>query len=74
MTPWGTRRTLVVRGYQGIRVTIEVQVRRGHIWVVSIDPPFSSTAILEPTQADNLVALLTQATTEARGYHKDTAT
>lgn len=56
-----TRRTLVVNGRQGSRVTVTVEAYRGKVWVVSVDPPFTSEAILEPTQVDCLIDLLTQA-------------
>ena len=69
-----TRRTLVVKGRQGTRVTVVVEVCRGKVWVVSFDSPFSSEAILEPAQVDTLIDLLAQATKEARGDAKDTAT
>lgn len=69
-----TRRTLVVKGRQGTRVTMVVEVCRGKVWVVSVDSPFSSEAILEPPQVDSLIDLLTQAAKEARGGAEDTAT
>ncbi|MGH3903864.1 MAG: hypothetical protein ACRDTE_06710 [Pseudonocardiaceae bacterium] len=69
-----TRRTLVVKGRQGTRVTVVVEVCRGKVWVVSVDSPFSSEAILEPAQVDNLIDLLARAVKEARGGAKDTAT
>ncbi len=69
-----TRRTLVVKGRQGTRVTMVVEVCRGKVWVVSVDSPFISEAILEPPQVDSLIDLLTQAAKEARGGAEDTAT
>lgn len=68
------RRTLVVNGRQGIRVTVVVEVYRGKVWVVSFDPSFSVEAIFEPVQAERLVDLLTQAAKEARGGSKGTVT
>lgn len=69
-----TRRTLVVKGRQGTRVTVVVEVCRGRVWVVSADAPFVSEAIFEPAQVDSLIDLLTQAAKEARGGAKDTVT
>lgn len=68
MKPWGTRRTLVVKGRQDARVTITVEVCRGKVWLTSFDCPFTSEAILEPAQVDSLVELITQAAKEARSY------
>lgn len=68
MKSWGTRRMLTVKGRQDTRVTITVEVCRGKVWLTSFDCPFISEAILEPTQADSLVELITQATKEARTY------
>lgn len=64
----------MVKGRQGTRVTVVVEVCRGKVWVVSVDAPFSSEAILEPAQVDSLIDVLTQAAKEARGGAKDTAT
>lgn len=62
------RRKLVVKGRgQDARVTFFVEVYRGKIWVTSFDQLLTSEAILEPAQADSLVDLINQATTEARG-------
>ncbi|MGH3922825.1 MAG: hypothetical protein ACRDTT_08160 [Pseudonocardiaceae bacterium] len=66
-----TRRTLVVPGRQGTRVTIVVDVCRGKVWVVAIDPPFSAEAIFEPTQVENLIDLLSRAAKDARGGATD---
>lgn len=61
------RRTLQVQGRQGVRVTLEIEVYRGKVWLVAVDPAFASEAVLEPGQADQLIDLLTQAVGEARG-------
>lgn len=55
------------------RVNITVEVYRGKVWVNSFDSPFTCEAIFEPAQADSFVDLINQATKEARGYNKDTA-
>lgn len=64
-----TRQKLVAKGRgPDARVIIAVEVYRGRIWVTSFDCPFTSEAILEPTQADSLIDLIAQAAREARGY------
>lgn len=62
-----TRQKLVVkgRGPDG-SVTFAVEAYRGKVWVTSFDCPFSSEAILEPTQADSLSDLIAKAAEEAR--------
>lgn len=44
------------------------------MWMTSFDSPFTSEAIFEPAQADNLIDLIAQAAKEARGYNKETGT
>jgi len=68
-----TRRKLVVRGRQDARVVFYVETYRGNVWITCYDCPFTSEAILEPTQADSLVELINQATQEARRYREDPA-
>ncbi|MGH3907397.1 MAG: hypothetical protein ACRDTE_24960 [Pseudonocardiaceae bacterium] len=69
-----TRRKLVVKGRgQDARVVFYVEVYRGKIWVTSFDCSFSAEAILEPAQADSLVDLINQASTQARGYKNGSA-
>ena len=63
----------MVKGRQDTRVTVVIEVCRGKVWVVSVDPPFTSEAILEPAQVDRLVDMLGQAAEEARSGNKDTA-
>lgn len=64
-----TRRELTVRG-QGpeVRARFFIEVYQGKVWVTSFSCPDVCVAILEPAQADSLVALINQATKEARGY------
>ena len=61
----------MVKGRQDTRVTVVIEVCRGKVWVVSVDSPFTSEAILEPAQVDRLIDLLGQAAKEARGGAKD---
>ena len=74
MKPWldTFREKLAVRGRQGMKVTVIVTVYRGTVWI-SIDPPFTSEAILEPEHVANLIDMLTQAVKEAQGYKRDDA-
>lgn len=62
-----TRQTLEVKGRQGTRVTMVVEVCHGKVWLVSIDPPFSTDAIFEPVQVESFIGLLSRAAKEARG-------
>ncbi|MCA1705035.1 MAG: hypothetical protein LC808_17940 [Actinobacteria bacterium] len=64
-----TRRKLTVKGRgPDARVTFYLEACRGKVWITSFDCPFTCEAILEITQADNLVELINQTTKEARGY------
>ncbi len=68
------RRTLVVKGRQGVRVTLEIEVYRRKVWVVAVDQSGTSEAIFEPVQVDRLIEALALAAEEARGGTKDLAT
>lgn len=70
MTPGGTRRVLVVKGRQGVSVTVVVEAYRGQVWVVSVDQSGTAEAILEVSQADSLSEALGKAACEARGGAK----
>lgn len=61
------RRTLVVKGRQGIRVTVQIEVYRGDVWITAVDPALSVEAILEPAQGEHFIEQLAQAVREARG-------
>jgi DNA-binding protein YbaB len=61
---------LVVRGRQGMKMSVIVAVHRGTVWV-SIDPLFAFDAILEPEHVASLIDMLTQAVKEAQGYRHD---
>ena len=60
------RQTLAVTGRQGIPVTVVVEVYRGKVWLVTVEPAISSEAILRPAETDRLIELLRQAADEAR--------
>jgi hypothetical protein len=64
-----TRRRLTVKA-QGpdARATFTMEACRGKVWITTYDCPFICVAILETAQADSLVELINQTTTEARGY------
>ena len=65
------RRTLAVKGRQGVHVTVGIEVYRGKVWVITVDQALTSEAIFEPAQVDRLMDVLAQAATEARGGTKD---
>ena len=64
-----TPRKLTVKA-QGpdAQATFYLRAYRGNVWITCYDCPFTSEAILEPTQADSLVELINQAIQEARRY------
>jgi hypothetical protein len=49
------------------RVIFSLEAYQGKVWITSYDCPFTCEAILDPAQADSLIDLITQTTTEARG-------
>src|SRR6185437_9793456 len=66
--PWsstGVPRRVFVKGMQGVDVTLVVTVVQGTVWV-SISPPFTWEAIMEPVQVDELMHVLELARDEAR--------
>jgi hypothetical protein len=58
-------RVVAVAGSGGIAATVIVTVRRGFVWM-SIMPPFTWEAILDPGKVDELVGTLTLAGKDAR--------
>jgi hypothetical protein len=50
------------------RATVTMQACQGRVWMTTYDCSFICMAILETTQADTLVELINQTTTEARRY------
>ena len=66
--PWPTTsvpRRVFVKGMQGVDVTVIVTVVQGTVWV-SISPPFTWEAIMEPVKVDELVHVLELARDEAK--------
>jgi len=63
------RRKLTVKA-QGpeAHATFYLEAHKGKVWITSYDCPLTCVAILETTQADNLVELINETTKEARGY------
>ena len=66
--PWPTTsapRRVFVKGMQGLDATLVVTVVQGTVWL-SISPPFTWEAIMEPAEIDELVHVLELARDEAR--------
>lgn len=66
--PWprtGVPRRVLVKGMRGIDVTLVVTVVQGSVWV-SISPPFTWEAIMEPAKVDELVHVLELAKGDAK--------
>ena len=66
--PWPTTsvpRRVFVKGMQGVDVALVVTVVQGTVWV-SISPPFTWEAIMEPVKVDELVHVLELARDEAK--------
>ena len=59
------RRTVSVTGSGGVTATVVVTVQRGMVWL-SIQPPFTWEAIMDPDNVDELMQTLAQAQAEAR--------
>ncbi|MGH3510861.1 MAG: hypothetical protein ACRDQI_07880 [Pseudonocardiaceae bacterium] len=59
------RRTVSVKGSGGVTATVVVTVRRGTVWL-SMQPPFTWEAIMEPDKVGELMQTLAQAQEEAR--------
>ncbi|MGH3696616.1 MAG: hypothetical protein ACRDRX_21950 [Pseudonocardiaceae bacterium] len=64
-TGTGVPRRVRVTGMQGAEVTVVVTVVRGAVWM-SISPPFTWEAIMEPGNVDEVVAVLERARDEAK--------
>ena len=64
-----TRRRLTVKA-QGpdARATFTIEACRGKVWITTYDCPHVCVAILETSQADNLVEMINQTAKEARDH------
>ncbi len=58
-------RRVVVKGREGVVATVVVTVYRGNVWM-SIVPPFTWDAIMEPGQVDELIRVLGVAREQVR--------
>lgn len=58
-------RKISVIGTGGISATIILTAQQGAVWM-SIQPPFTWEAIIEPKKIDELIGTLTQAKEEAK--------
>jgi hypothetical protein len=66
--PWpnmSVPRRVFVKGMQGVDVTLVVTMVQGTVWV-SISPPFTWEAIMEPVKVDELMHVLELARDEAK--------
>lgn len=60
----GVPRRVIVKGMQGVDVTVVVTVVHGTVWL-SISPPFTWEAIMEPRKVDEVIHVLELARDEA---------
>jgi hypothetical protein len=60
----GMPRKIAVNGMQGVDATIVVTVAHGTVWL-SISPPFTWQAIMEPRKVDEVIHVLELARDEA---------
>ncbi|MGH3917484.1 MAG: hypothetical protein ACRDSG_00305 [Pseudonocardiaceae bacterium] len=64
-TIMGVPRRVLVKGMQGVDVTVVVTVVQGTVWL-SISPPFTWEAIMKPGKVDELLHVLELARDEAK--------
>jgi hypothetical protein len=71
----GVPRRVRVKGMQGIDATVVVTVVQGNVWL-SVSPPFTWEAIMEPGKVDELMHVLELAQEEAKemAVHSDRPT
>jgi Na+/proline symporter len=60
----GMPRRIAVKGMQGVDATVVVTVVRGTVWL-SISPPFTWEAIMQPGKVDEVIHVLKLARDEA---------
>lgn len=60
-----THRRIAVKGSGGVNATVVVTVQRARVWL-SIQPPFTWDAIMEPEKVDELIAVLDHAKEDAQ--------
>ncbi len=61
----GVPRRVFVKGMQGVDATVVVTVAQGKVWL-SVSPPFTWEAIMEPRKVDELMHVLELARDEAK--------
>jgi hypothetical protein len=61
----GAPRRVRVKGMQGVGATVVVAVAQGTVWL-SVSPPFTWEAIMEPGKVDELMHVLELARDEAK--------
>ena len=61
---YGLPRKVSVKGREGVAVTVVVTTYRGHVWM-SIVPPFTWEAIMDPGNVDQLIRVLALAREES---------
>jgi hypothetical protein len=59
------QRKVTVKGSGGVVATVVVTARRGKVWM-SIQPPFTWDAIMEPRMVDELIRTLALAAEDAK--------
>jgi len=59
------QRKVTVKGSGGVVATVVVTTRRGKVWM-SIQPPFTWDAIMEPGMVDELIRTLALAAEDAK--------
>lgn len=67
-TTWpnmGMPRRVPVKGMQGVAATVVVTVAQDKVWL-SISPPFTWEAIMEPEKVDQVISMLELARDEAK--------
>lgn len=60
----GVPRRVLVKGMQGVEAAVVVTVVQGKVWM-SISPPFTWEAIMEPGKVDDVIRVLELARDEA---------
>lgn len=58
-------RKVSVKGSEGVSATVVVKAQRGKVWL-SIEPPFTWEAIMEPSKVDEVIQTLRQAAEDAK--------
>jgi hypothetical protein len=58
-------RRVLVKGMEGVPATVVVRVVQGNVWL-SISPPYTWEAIMDPAKVDELVHVLKLAQDEAK--------